>query len=430
MKYKNVLIMGYKTSGQYVEKILLDKKISYMVYDKKYVKSGGKFLNKLKKDTLVNFDLAIVSPGISVYDKDMVKIKSLGIKVVGETEFSSWYIKTPIISVTGTNGKTTTTELITHILKDKYSVKALGNIGKPLSSAVGDNKLDYIVNEISSFQLESISTYSPKIRVLLNIDEDHLEWHKTKENYINAKLKLFETNSTKTISIVNKDDSNIKGVVSSIKGRVYTMSLVDLDSSIYADDSYIYYTYKTKGKIALQDIKVNTNIYNVMASVFVSKILGLDDKTIINRLNTFKVSSHRMELVKKINGITIINDSTLNALRLIMGNSVVLLLGGYDKKLDFSEIFKVFGTKLKCVVAFGKCRNKVTKCAYKNGYKNVIKCKKFDDAVKEAYGVCTKGDTLLLSPATSSFDEFGSFIERGERFKIIISKVENFAKNK
>ncbi|MBQ9791366.1 MAG: hypothetical protein IJW28_02155, partial [Clostridia bacterium] len=126
MKYKNVLIMGYKTSGQYVEKILLDKKISYMVYDKKYVKSGGKFLNKLKNDTLVNFDLAIVSPGISVYDKDMVKIKSLGIKVVGETEFSSWYIKTPIISVTGTNGKTTTTELITHILKDKYSVKALG----------------------------------------------------------------------------------------------------------------------------------------------------------------------------------------------------------------------------------------------------------------------------------------------------------------
>ena len=200
MKYKSVLIIGYKKSGQAVEKLLLDQSIKYNIYDKnEYKKNDARFIAKLNKKILMQFDLVVVSPGVSVYSKDIKLIQKLGLKIIGETELASLYITAPIIAVTGTNGKTTTTNLITHILKERYNVKSLGNVGEPISNAVGEN-LDYIVNEVSSFQLETIDKYNPKIKVLLNIDIDHLEWHKTKQNYINAKLNIFKNNSTKTIS--------------------------------------------------------------------------------------------------------------------------------------------------------------------------------------------------------------------------------------
>ena len=437
MKYKSVLIIGYKKSGQAVEKLLLDQSIKYNIYDKKeYKKNDARFIAKLNKKILSQFDLVVVSPGVSVYSKDIKLIQKLGLKIIGETELASLYITAPIIAVTGTNGKTTTTNLITHILKERYNVKSLGNVGEPISNAVGEN-LDYIVNEVSSFQLETIDKYNPKIKVLLNIDIDHLEWHKTKQNYINAKLNIFKNNSTKTISIVNVDDINIKDHIPNIRGRVYGISMGNNAAHIYVDNGYIYYNYKGKGKFCIEKLNKSINLYNIMASIMVAKIIGMEDSDIARKIASFRVDAHRLEVIKKANQITYINDSkstnphsTLNALDAVQSNSIILLLGGHDKGLDFSEIFTKFYSKLKCVVAMGKCRNKIKKCAIKSGYKNVVKISKFSSAVKYAISVAAKKDTVLLSPATSSFDEFNSFIERGEAFKNIVNQVEDIAKIK
>ena len=437
MQYKKVLIFGYKKSGQSVENLLLKNNIKYAIYDKnEYKKNDARFIAKLNKNVLSQFDLVVVSPGVSVYSKDIIKIKKLGIKIVGETEFASRYTIAPIIAVTGTNGKTTTTNLITHILDTKYKVRALGNVGTPLSLAVGEN-LDYIVNEISSFQLETIDKYKPNINVLLNIDIDHLDWHKTKSNYINAKLNLFKNNTLKSISIVNVDDDNIKAYIPNIKGKIYTISIKDKNAKVYVEGDYIVYNYKGKGKIDVHNLKQNINIYNLMASVMVAKILGIEDSTISKCFSSFKVDEHRLEVVKIADGITYIDDSkstnphsTINALNSVDSNSVILLLGGYDKGLDMADIFKNCAHKLKAVVAMGKCRKKVQKCAKKCGYQSVVVKKDFALAVYAAMGLAESGDTVLLSPATSSFDQFSSYAARGELFKNIVSQVEDIAKNK
>lgn len=432
MKYKNVLIYGYKKSGQSVENLLIKNAVNYSIYDKDYRKMGGKYISRLSKKMMSTFDLVIVSPGVSVYSKDIILFHRLGVEVIGETEYASRYISTPIISVTGTNGKTTTTELITHILSSRYKVKALGNIGEPLSEAVGDDSLDYIVNEVSSFQLETVSRYSPKIKVLLNIDSDHLDWHKSEANYIRAKLNLVSNNKSRTITIVNRDDSNIARNMIGIKGRVLSMSLVDSSSSVYADDNYIYYSLKPKGKIDRNRIKLNTNIYNIMASILVAKLLKIDDEEIVRRLNTYKIASHKLEVIKKINGVTFIDDSkstnvhsTMHALREVRSDSIILLLGGYDKGLDYGDIFTYFASRIKSVVAYGKCGGKIVKSAKRHGYTDIKRCKRLADAVIYATTISQRGDTVLLSPATSSFDEFSSYIERGEKYRSLVNKVED-----
>ena len=428
MQYKKVLIFGYKKSGQSVENLLLKNNIKYSIYDKnEYKKNDARFVAKLNKNVLSQFDLVVVSPGVSVYSKDIIKIKKLGIKIVGETEFASRYTIAPIIAVTGTNGKTTTTNLITHILDIKYKVRALGNVGTPLSLAVGEN-LDYIVNEISSFQLETIDKYKPNINVLLNIDIDHLDWHKTKSNYINAKLNLFKNNTLKSISIVNVDDDNIKAYIPNIKGKIYTISIKDKNAKVYVDGDYIVYNYKGKGKIAVHNLKQNINIYNLMASVMVAKILGIEDSTISKCFSSFKLDEHRLEVVKIADGITYIDDSkstnvhsTLNGLSVVK-DKVVLLLGGEDKNLSFSPIFEQYKDRLVMVVAFGRTRKKIFKTGQKFGFENIKVVKAFVDAVKTACEGATENNIVLLSPACSSFDEFSSYAERGETFAKVVRK--------
>ena len=180
--YKNILIMGYGKSGQAVENIVKKLgEVSYKIYDRGKGINGGKYTSKLTKKFIRQFDLLVVSPGISVYNKYILYAERIGIKVIGELEFGYWFTSSPVIAITGTNGKTTTTGLVRDIVSKKYTSEAFGNIGVPLSEA-HNVSLDYLVCEVSSFQLETTSMFTPHISVILNIAEDHLDRHKSMEN--------------------------------------------------------------------------------------------------------------------------------------------------------------------------------------------------------------------------------------------------------
>lgn len=427
--YKNILIMGYGKSGQAVERVLKKlNDIEYKIYDKNKGLNGGNYISKLSKKVIREFDLIVVSPGISVYNKYLVYAERIGIKIIGELEFGYWFTDSPVIAVTGTNGKTTTTRLINKIIKSTYHSSAFGNIGEPLTDAY-DKPLDYLVTEVSSFQLETTCMFKPYISVLLNIAEDHLDRHKTFENYINAKLGLIKNCTEKSIAVLNADDKIIMERTENIKLRKYFISQYRKVKGVYIDDGVIYSNMggKVEKILDLDDIENLFGVLqDVLASILVGLLLKIDKEKIIEEIKNFKVSPHRLEIVAKKHNVTYIDDSkstnvhsAVHALKCVKEN-VVLLLGGQNKNLNFDIIFGEFKDSLCCVVAFGRCRKKVLKSAKSMGYENVKVCRYFKDAVRVACDSAKDGNVVLLSPACASFDEFKSYEERGDYFAKLV----------
>lgn len=427
--YKRILIMGYGKSGQAVERVLkkLDS-IEYKIYDKKSGLNGGNYISKLSKKIIRDFDLLVVSPGISVYNKYLLYAEKMGIKIIGELEFGYWFTDSPVIAITGTNGKTTTTRLVNKIIKSTYRSSAFGNIGEPLTNAY-NKSLDYLVTEVSSFQLETTCMFKPYISVLLNISEDHLDRHKTFENYINAKLGLIKNCTEKSIAVLNADDKIIMERTENIKLRKYFISQYHKVKGVYIDDGKI--VSNLGGKVEkIIDLDEISNLFgvlqDVLAGILVGLLLKIDKEKIIEELKDFKVSPHRLEIVAKKHNVTYIDDSkstnvhsSLHALECVKDN-VVLLLGGQDKNLNFDKIFEKYKNSLMCVVAFGECRKKVVRSAKAMGYEYVKVCKYFRDAVRVACDTASEGNVVLLSPACASFDEFNGYEERGDYFAKLI----------
>ena len=434
--YKNILIMGYGKSGVAVEEVVKKLNVEYKIYDAGKGVSGGNYYCKLNRNIISQFDLIVVSPGISIYNKYVVMAEKMGIKVVGELEFGYWFTGSPIIAVTGTNGKTTTTQLITSITSSTYKCDAYGNIGKPLSLAYKDDN-NYLVCEVSSFQLESTNSFLPYISIILNIAEDHIDRHKTFENYIKCKMGLLKNCTEKSLIILNADDEIIMKRSETIKAKKYYISKFNKVKGVYIHKEKIYVNVNGKSKeiLSLDDIpNFNGIIDDVLASILVGVLLKIDNDKIIECVKSFKVSHHRLEVIAKKNGVTYINDSkstnvhsSLNALSVTSGD-IVLLLGGGDKNLNFDEIFRKYKDKLKFVVAFGDARKKVMKCANKFKFENIKMFKSFYDGVKFACEYAKENDVVLLSPACTSFDEFTSYSERGEVFEKLVKEYD-YAKN-
>lgn len=433
--YKNVLIMGYGKSGKAVEEVLKKLNVNYKIYDELHKINGGGYYSKLSKSKLQEFDLLILSPGISIYNKYVVLAEKMGIKVVGEIEFGYWFTSSPVVAVTGTNGKTTTTSLINAIANTTYTSGAFGNIGAPLSLAY-EKQLDYLVCEVSSFQLESTNLFNPYISVILNIAEDHIDRHKTFENYIKCKLGLIKNCTEKSLVVLNADDSIIMDRTQNIKAKKYYISKFKKVKGVYLNnDSIIVNVTKPFEIMKISDCEhLLSCIEDVLASILVGVLLKIDTEKIVDAIKQFSLAPHRMKLVLEKNNIKYIDDSkstnvhsTLNALK-VSPDGVILLLGGADKNLNFDEIFKNFSAKLSCVVAFGSARKKIYKCATNCGYTNIKVYKTFAEAVKNAYLLAKQNNVVLLSPACASFDEFNSYSERGEKFESIIKELYN-AKN-
>jgi len=430
-EYSNVLVMGYGKSGQAVISILNKLDVEYKVFDKN--KSKEVSYNKLNKKILKGFDLIILSPGISINNKCVLQAKKLGIKVVGEMEFAYWFVESPIVAVTGTNGKTTTTKLVNEIISKKYSSMSCGNIGTPLSTATSSN-CQYLVCEVSSFQLESIDNFKPKISVILNLAEDHLDRHKTFENYVNCKLNLLKNNDKKSITILNGDDKLLREKTKNVLGELYYFSKFEKVKGVYLLDEIIYSNVNGVDEkiISINEIFYHQNIIeDIMASILVGEILKVDRCKIIEAIKNFEVSSHRLELVYEKDNIKYINDSkstnihsSIHALQNTKGD-IVLLLGGKNKGLSFDEIFADNFPQLKYVIAFGNARKDILRSAKKFRFSNVFAVKKFSDAVKLSCQNFPGTYTVLMSPGCASFDEFNSYAERGEKFNSLVKEFHN-----
>lgn len=442
MYYKNVtyLVAGLQKSGFSSAEFLLKKNAKVYIYDMRKTKNVISNKEKLVKKGAINLeyydnapelcDVLVISPGVPI-DSEICKIfKRANKRVIGETELAFLNVTTPIIAVSGTNGKTTVCNMIHSALKNNnVESELLGNVGTPLISKTDEvNKKDACVLEVSSFQLETTYLFCPHISVVLNITPDHLDRHYTFENYLLVKSKMVISLRESEFAVLNYDDDNVRNLASLTKAQIVWFSTKTKVSGAYVLDDKIYFNDEFVMKVSELSLKETHNIENALACVCVLKSLNVENDGIVNSLKSFEGLSHRFKTVATINGVTFINDSKstnqASAIKAIenLCKPTVLILGGEDKGLDYTNLFSCIKNS-KCVkqtVITGNVSKVMAEYAVKNEVDNVTIVKGFENAVKTAYRLAFSGDNVLLTPATSSFDEFNGFEERGEKFAQIV----------
>ncbi|MBS7566298.1 UDP-N-acetylmuramoyl-L-alanine--D-glutamate ligase [Mucilaginibacter sp. Bleaf8] len=372
----------------------------------------------------------VKSPGIPEKAPIVKALRERGIAIISEIEFAGRYTNANIIGITGSNGKTTTTSLTYHILKNAgLNVGLAGNIGKSFAYQVATEKFDHYVLELSSFMLDDMYQFRVNIAVLLNITPDHLDRYEYQmANYVASKFRITQNQTAQDYFIYCADDPE---TVKYMEGRTFAAQLLPfsiqnkLALGAYLDGEEINintpnnHLQMTINKLALQG---KHNIYNSMASGIVSKVLELRNQSIRESMGDFKNVEHRLEHVAQISGINFINDSkatnvnsTWYALESMPGE-VVLILGGVDKGNDYNELRDLVQKKVKAIVCLGKDNGRIHQ-AFADVVKNIVDTASAKDAVQAAYELAKKGDTVLLSPACASFDLFKSYEDRGEQFK-------------
>lgn len=445
VKNKKVLVLGGGKSGISAAGFLLEKGAAVTLYDDSEVRkdsyntiAAADFCLGVKPPDM-DWDFAVISPGIPLTHKVAVSLKSKNIPILGELELAAAFIKGPIVGITGTNGKTTTTTLIGEILKNAgYKVFVGGNIGTPLLQATADT-YDYYVVEMSSFQLETIDKLNARVSLFLNLTPDHLNRHGSMSGYLAAKGNLAHCQSKENFTVLNYDDSYIASLVDGIKSRpVFFSQQETLYRGTFLRGDNIIFRYD--GIDASDETVMDRreilllgphNLENAMGAITVAKLLNIDNKVIRKTLKTFKGVEHRMEKVCTVKGVTYINDSkatnpdsVLKALASYGDTPIILIAGGRNKGSSFDELAKVIKERVRYTVLMGECAEEIAASARKVGYDKFEIVSDMAAAVQAAAAQAVKGDIVLLSPATASFDQFSCFEERGEVFKDNVLKLK------
>ena len=440
-KGQKFLVAGISRSGESSARFLLVRGAAVYLYDDVIADNVRKIIDELVglgavEVTAQNFedcvqlcDILILSPGIPIDNALPVSFRRMGKLIIGEEELAAQYLRATAIAVTGTNGKTTTVSMINKMLTDcdKNSV-ACGNIGEPTLNVV--EKLgfdDFAVIEISSFQLETLSGLRPHIAVITNITEDHLDRHYNMENYIFLKSKLVRNLRQSEYAVLNYDDERVRSFSSLTKARVVYFSAKHKTEGVYIDDGTVCYAGQKFFSVDDMSLGGEHNLYNALACVAVAAILGLDRDEITKSVCSFKGVKHRIEKVGSCNGVIYINDSkgtnvdaTLKAVE-SMPAPTVLLLGGKDKGYDYEPLFEgLKQSRVIHVVMYGENRYKLLSAALECGFFSFSLCQRMNEAVMLAKCYARSGQCVLLSPASSSFDEFKNYEERGEQFERIV----------
>ncbi len=442
-----VLIIGMARSG--IAAAPVYKKLGYNVIlndSKTFDQLEG--LEKLKKedyiwrlgekpDALVDeADIVVVSPSVPLDLPYAKKALQQGKEVIAEIEAGFRLCKGETVAITGTNGKTTTTTLTGEIFKNaSVGTFVVGNIGCPyIAHSLEAKKGDVMVTEISSYQLEGISRFHARAAALLNITEDHMIRHKTMENYIAAKLRVFKNQTKNDFSILNYDDEIVRNCKDKVSGKVIFFSRKkELDEGVFVRNGSIIFKCLGKEEVVCRTddiyIKGPHNIENALAACAICMLMGVDAQTVAQTLKTFKGVEHRIETVCERNGVTYINDSkgtnpdsTIKAIE-TMTEPTVLILGGYDKGGSFDSLFEAFTPQIKHTVFIGVTAKKLEETAKKHGWSNyTVVSGSFEEGVIEAKNHAQNGWRVLLSPACASFDMFKDYEERGRVFKDIVNK--------
>ena len=368
-------------------------------------------------------NFAITSPGIPPKSEIIQKLRQKNIPVISEIEYAYRNTNIPFIVITGTNGKTTTTALVSHILSKNFSAPVCGNIGVPPSSLIDENH-DFLVCEVSSFQSEMTKEFKAKIACWTNFTPDHIDWHGGLENYFKAKAKLFIGSQAPEYSVLNAQDKRLAEFSKECKNVV----MFDDDKDCYIKNNAIF--YKGEEIITFSDCPLigHHNHQNVMCGIVIAKLVGMKNEDIRERIMSFKAPEHRLEKVREIDGITFYNDSkatnpeaSIVAIDSFNDVDVALILGGRDKNTDLTEMCNSINKHIHTVLLIGEATQRFEENLVKNGFSNIIKEGSMEDAIDKA--ISLKPDVVLLSPACASFDMFKSYEHRGEVFKeYVLSK--------
>ena len=419
-----VFLSDYKKIEEKYRNILLKNEIDF--------EEGGHSLEKFYKANEI-----IKSPGISEESELILKIKSKKIPIVSEIEFAFRFTSSIIISVTGSNGKTTTSSLIYHILKKSgLNVGLAGNIGNSFSFLIAENEFDYVVLELSSFQLDNINHFNSFISVLTNISPDHLERYDYNfENYVDSKFKIVSNHTNENYFVFNSDDKKINSElktrkINSTKISFSTSDNESLNKACIKNQAINININNNNLMIPIENLSLqgNHNIQNSMAAATVAKILNISDNNIRESLGNFKSIEHRLEHVLTIQKVKYVNDSKATNVNAVyyaldsMKSSTVWIVGGVDKGNNYEELLPLVREKVKAIICIGIDNSKIIQ-SFSPFVEKIVECSKMSDAVKNAYRMADPKDTVLLSPACSSFDLYKNFEDRGTQFKNAVRKL-------
>ncbi len=386
-------------------------------YKKKLIECGIPFEEGSHNfDILSNVGLVLKSPGVPEESTVMTKIRAMGIKVISEIEFASLYYKGTVLAITGSNGKTTTSGLLYHLLKCAgLDVMLGGNYGDSFAGILCDHHPDYMVLEVSSFQLDDIENFKPHIAILLNITPDHLDRYEYKmENYVASKFRININQKNEDFFILNGFDDEIKKYRSkyNLNAKIVEITPPQFENGVLSTDGH-------KFKLT---IKGKHNLFNAACAVEACRVLNIDEEKIALGLKTFVNLPHRLETVAFINGVEYINDSKATNVDSVfyalgaMDKPVVWIAGGTDKGNDYSPLMELVKDKVKALIGMGLDNSKLLN-AFDKKVPAVEDTHSLQEAIEKAMSLASEGDCILLSPACASFDLFKNYIDRGDQFR-------------
>ena len=446
LKGKNVLVFGAGISGVSAAQVLHEQDAIVTLADAKEQQQAkaaasleglaGKVvlaMGRQDEGLLDGKDLLILSPGISIHHPLVQAADARGIPVWSEIELAGLLCGAPIIAVTGTNGKTTTTTLLGEMMKTTFSeVVVGGNIGAALSQEVQHvSPTGCVVAEISSFQLEGVHAFHPHIAVMLNLTPDHIDRHGSFAGYGATKEKIFANQTKQDFAVLNQDDEWVRDMASRIHSRAFFFSRqLELDQGAFVSNGKLCLRWNGKEDVVcdIQDMKLfgGHNVENALAACSAAYLAGVSPQNMARVLTSFSGVEHRIEPVITLNGVTYYNDSkatnpesSIKALEAFAGH-IILIAGGRDKNTDLSELMKLARDRVDQLILIGEAADRFEAAARKHGVQNIFRAPTMEAAVEKAKAEATPPQVVLLSPACASYDMFDNYEQRGRVFKALV----------
>jgi len=382
-------------------------------------------LGRHEEADFLSAELIVVSPGVPMDHPLLLLAKAADREIVSEIELAGRFISAPLVAITGTNGKTTTTTLCGEIFRaNGFETYVGGNIGEPLIELAGAKvEAERVVVEISSFQMEWIDSFRPKVAALLNISEDHLDRYGSYQDYIKAKLRIFENQTDEDFAVLNMDDPLVWQYSRSLKGRIFPFSRkYELDEGIFCTDGQIIYRFaglEAHFPIAGFRLKGVHNLENIMAALACSLLLGCRPEESFICVRDFGALHHRMEFVREINGVSYYEDSKATNVGSVVKalesfENITLIAGGKDKGGSYAPLTELVKTRVRHLILIGEATERMN--AELGTLTDTRRAASMEEAVKRAFEITAVGGTVLMSPACSSFDMFRDYEERAQKF--------------
>jgi len=446
---KKILVVGLARTGVAVARFLAAQGARVTVTDMKDEAALAPFLEQLadldidyelgrhERHSFLMADLIVVSPGVPMDIKPLLLAKAQRRTVISEIELAARFLTAPLVAITGTNGKTTTTTLTGEIFAAcGFKTFVGGNIGNPLIELVTSGEaVDRVVVELSSFQLEGIVDFRPQVAVLLNITEDHLDRYATYQEYIDAKLRIFENQTSADYAVLNMDDPLVAAYAGKMKARVVpTSQRQELAQGIFYRNGSIVYRWEGREELfatASFRLKGVHNIDNIMAALASTLLLGCDAGQALAALEAFAGLPHRMEFVREVNGVAWYEDSKGTNVGSVVkslesfDSGITLIAGGKDKGGEYTPLAGLVKERVGHLILIGEAKERM--CNALGSLTDTHLADTLEDAVTLAHRLTSPGGVVLFSPACSSFDMFKNYEERGERFKSLVRSLDDGA---